>query len=123
MRKDWKSLTLVSYLQQLGFYYFFFFFKFGVFVLVLLVSQTEPHGMLCAPVQTSYGLMPLLCWGPQGGLYLAPPPRHPIFSVNYSQDGKTDGGCKLLLVALLLKRKHLFCCFCLFFNEVPYVSS
>lgn len=37
-------------------------------VLVLRVSQAEPHGMLCAPVQMSYGLAVV------GGRGVAAPP-------------------------------------------------
>jgi len=53
------------------------FFYFELFVLVLRVSRTEPHGMLCAPVQTSCSLVPPAWGGPQGGGCLGPPPGTP----------------------------------------------
>lgn len=56
MRKDWKNFNFVSYLHHLGFCYFIFLKNFFLWaVLASGVSQTEPHGMLCAPVETSHG--------------------------------------------------------------------
>lgn len=87
-------------------------------VLALWVSQTEPHGMLCAPVETSQGSW----WLPGDPLPSSPRPASASPTM-----GKwtVAGNCSL---ALLLKQKRLFCWFVflfffLFLNEVPCVSS
>lgn len=80
-------------------------------VLALWVSQTEPHGMLGAPVGTSYSSW----WGCQG------PPQLPVPSISYSHHGKMDCGWKLfvgfaieaktfvlLVFKIFLMKSHVF---------------